>query len=261
MDSSAASPKASTSLVIAGPAHRSRALCTAARVATPTCALVFPGFRRTSSPTDCVRWNGTAWWSSGKVSSGTAAAAVYALTPRGEALETVIAALGRWAGPLLAEPAKGDVFLPHWLVLPARLYLTDRAPNKPPVRVEVRDGNERVTLEAAHGKVTARVGPTGTSRTRSSPGSTPLAWQLLLESSTSSAPGSGARDRRKAVGAQAVRSAPALSLIFTAVARDWRPLARPLSATDHARIRQNRIRSRRRTTRIMGRPPHLWLSR
>src|SRR3989449_9468999 len=86
-----------------------------------------------------------------------AAAAVYALTPRGEALETVIAALGRWAAPLLEAPAKDDVFLPHWLVLPARLYLTDCAPRKPPVPIEVRDRDERVTLEAANGRVIPRV--------------------------------------------------------------------------------------------------------
>src|SRR5947207_3573486 len=93
------------------------------------------------------------------VSPGPGAVPVYALTPRGEALETVIAALGRWAAPLLQTPMKGDVFLPHWLVLPARLYLRDRAPNKPPVSIEVRDGDERVTIETANGGVTARLGP------------------------------------------------------------------------------------------------------
>lgn len=108
-----------------------------------------------------------------------APAAVYALTPRGEALESVIAALGRWAAPLLAHPDKDDAFLPHWLVLPARLYLTDRSPRQPPVTVEVRDGDSRVTLEAAKGDVSAHVGAA------EKPdmviiGPTPIAWQLLL---------------------------------------------------------------------------------
>jgi DNA-binding HxlR family transcriptional regulator len=111
--------------------------------------------------------------------AGPGAAAVYALTPRGEALETVIAALGRWAAPLLEAPAKDDVFLPHWLVLPARLYLTDRAPRQPPVRIEVRDRDERVTLEAANGRVAARVGPADKPAAVII-GPTPLAWQLLL---------------------------------------------------------------------------------
>src|SRR5256712_11513387 len=115
----------------------------------------------------------------GHMSPAPAAAAVYGLTQRGEALETVIAALGRWAAPLLEAPAKDDVFLPHWLVLPARLYLTDRAPRKPPVSVEVRDRDERVTLEAGNGRATARAGPAG------KPGAvvlgpTPVAWQLPL---------------------------------------------------------------------------------
>ena len=113
------------------------------------------------------------------MSPAPAAAAVYGLTPRGEALETVIAALGRWAAPLLEAPAKDDVFLLHWLVLPAQLYLTDRAPRKPPVRVEVRDRNERVTLEAANGSVTARVGPADEPDAVII-GPTPLVWQLLL---------------------------------------------------------------------------------
>jgi hypothetical protein len=104
---------------------------------------------------------------------------MYALTARGEALEPVVAALGRWAAPLLDARAKDDVFLPHWLVLPARLYLTDRAPRKPPVRIEVRDQDERVTLEAANGNVTARIGPADKPDAVII-GPTPLAWQLLL---------------------------------------------------------------------------------
>ncbi len=108
-----------------------------------------------------------------------ATAAVYKLTARGEALEPVIAAFGRWAAPLLAAPAKDDVFLPHWLVLPARLYLTDREPRRAPVTIEVRDQDERVTLEAANGTVGARVG------SADNPdaviiGPTPIIWQLLL---------------------------------------------------------------------------------
>jgi DNA-binding HxlR family transcriptional regulator len=114
-----------------------------------------------------------------ETSRAPAPAAMYALTARGEALEPVVAALGRWAAPLLDARAKDDVFLPHWLVLPARLYLTDRAPRKPPVRIEVRDQDERVTLEAANGNVTARIGPADKPDAVII-GPTPLAWQVLL---------------------------------------------------------------------------------
>lgn len=113
-----------------------------------------------------------------ELSVGPGSVPVYVLTPRGEALESVIAALGRWAAPLLRAPEQDDVFLPHWLVLPARLYLEDLAPRQPPVRIEVRDGDERVTIEAARGRVTARLG------IAEQPdavliGATPLVWQLL----------------------------------------------------------------------------------
>src|SRR5260370_3265112 len=107
--------------------------------------------------------------------AGPAPAAVYALTPRGEALETVIAALGRWAAPLLGAPGKDDVFLPHWLVLPARLYLTDRAPRQPPVRIEVRDREEPVTREAGKRAATPRPAPPDPPDAVIS-GPTPLAW-------------------------------------------------------------------------------------
>jgi DNA-binding HxlR family transcriptional regulator len=108
-----------------------------------------------------------------------APAALYKLTPRGEALEPVIAALGRWAAPLLAVPKATDVFLPHWLVLPARLYLVDRAPKGPVVSVEVRDQDERVTLETANGSVRSRVGPAKNPDAIVA-GPTPIVWQLLL---------------------------------------------------------------------------------
>lgn len=107
------------------------------------------------------------------------ASAVYALTERGEALESVIAALGRWAAPLLAAPEEDDVFLPHWLVLPARLYLADVSPDQQPVRIEIRDGVERVTVEAAKGRVAARLG-SATKPDAVIIGSTPVAWQLLI---------------------------------------------------------------------------------
>ena len=113
-----------------------------------------------------------------ELSLGPASVPVYALTPRGEALESVIAALGRWAAPLLRAPAKDDVFLPHWLVLPARLYLIDRSPAKAPVQIEVRDGNERVTIETADGRVAARLG-SAQKPDAVLTGATPLVWQLL----------------------------------------------------------------------------------
>ncbi|MFI5228334.1 MAG: winged helix-turn-helix transcriptional regulator [Gemmatimonadales bacterium] len=86
-----------------------------------------------------------------------AAATVVRLTPRGEALEEVIAALGRWAGPLM-EVVGDDEVRGHWYTLPLRLYLRDTAPTRPPVSVELRMDDEPILLQARDSRVTARVG-------------------------------------------------------------------------------------------------------
>lgn len=86
-------------------------------------------------------------------------ATLYALTERGVALEEAVSALGRWGSPLLGALGRDDEFRSHWLALPARLYLTDRTPHRPPVKIELHVGDEPVTLETANGGVRARPGP------------------------------------------------------------------------------------------------------
>ena len=83
------------------------------------------------------------------------ATTVFELTGRGAELEAVIAALGRWARPLLAAPKPGDVFRGHWLALPARLYLADRSPKRAPQTIELNAGDEPVTLRVGDGEVHA----------------------------------------------------------------------------------------------------------
>ena len=80
------------------------------------------------------------------------------LTKRGEELEPVIAALGLWGAPLLADADEKDAFLPHWMALPVRLYVRDKTPGEPPVRVEMRTGgDETITVETVgDGTVKAR---------------------------------------------------------------------------------------------------------
>src|SRR4051812_3003527 len=39
----------------------------------------------------------------------------YALTPWGEELHEAVYALGRWAGPLMAQPKGDDEFRAHWM--------------------------------------------------------------------------------------------------------------------------------------------------
>jgi len=86
------------------------------------------------------------------------ATTLFRLTPRGEALEPVLAELGRWGGPLLAKRARSDVFRTHWLTLLARLHLKDERPERPLVTVELRSGDESLTIETIDGAVRTRPG-------------------------------------------------------------------------------------------------------
>ena len=84
------------------------------------------------------------------------ATTLFRLTPRGEALNAALLELGRWGAPLLAEPADNDAYRAHWL---ASLPLSDQAPDEPPVRIELRTGEEAVTLETVEGSVRTRPAP------------------------------------------------------------------------------------------------------
>ncbi|HET7564576.1 MAG TPA: winged helix-turn-helix transcriptional regulator [Gemmatimonadaceae bacterium] len=86
------------------------------------------------------------------------ATALFRLTPRGQALEPVIRALGAWAGPTLGRWEAGEEFRSHWLALPLELHLVDHAPTRPPVTIEVRTGDRPLVIEAAGGTVHVRPG-------------------------------------------------------------------------------------------------------
>jgi DNA-binding HxlR family transcriptional regulator len=86
------------------------------------------------------------------------ATTLFRLTPRGEELETVLYQLGLWGAPLLANASKKDAFQAHWLVLPARHWLRDHAPDQSPVRIEIRAGGETMAIETANGTVEIRLG-------------------------------------------------------------------------------------------------------
>jgi DNA-binding HxlR family transcriptional regulator len=87
------------------------------------------------------------------------ATTLFELTPRGMQLEPALHELGRWGGPLLGEPADDEAFRTHWLGLPARLHLTDQTPDRPPITLEVRTGDEPLTIETVEGTVRTRPGP------------------------------------------------------------------------------------------------------
>jgi DNA-binding HxlR family transcriptional regulator len=86
------------------------------------------------------------------------ATTLYSLTERGQELERVVAALGRWGAPLLAEEHPDDAFRSHRLALAVRAE-KDRDPQAKPVAVEVRvDGEDPFVVETVDGKVRPRAG-------------------------------------------------------------------------------------------------------
>jgi DNA-binding HxlR family transcriptional regulator len=87
------------------------------------------------------------------------ATTLFRLTPRGEELESTLVELGRWGIPLMVEPVADDAFRSHWLAMPVELFLTDRAPELPPVTIEVRTGEEPIVIETADGRARLRPGP------------------------------------------------------------------------------------------------------
>lgn len=86
------------------------------------------------------------------------ATTLFQLTSRGKELEPVLQQLGHWGAPLLAKPARKDTFCTHWLSLPLEHHLTDQTPALPPVTIELRTGDQPMTIETVGGAVRTRLG-------------------------------------------------------------------------------------------------------
>ena len=86
------------------------------------------------------------------------ATTLFQLTERGEQLAPVLHALGRWGAALMAEPAPDAEFRSHWLAFPAEHLLADRTPDRPPISIEVRTGDQPMLLETVDGGIHARPG-------------------------------------------------------------------------------------------------------
>jgi DNA-binding HxlR family transcriptional regulator len=81
------------------------------------------------------------------------ATTLFRLTARGEALRPVLLALGDWGAPLLQDASNDATFRTHWLVLPLEQQLSDHHPDRPPITVEVRTGDQRLTIRTVDGAV------------------------------------------------------------------------------------------------------------
>src|SRR6266566_2438942 len=86
------------------------------------------------------------------------ATALFRLTARGEQLAPIVRELGRWGAPLMAEPVGESAFRSQWLQLPVELFLSDQSPDRPPVQIELRTGDEPMTIRAGGGEVRANSG-------------------------------------------------------------------------------------------------------
>ena len=89
------------------------------------------------------------------------ATTLFELTERGHALRPLLEELGRWGAPLMGVPQVTNVFRSHWLVFPFDAYLSDRTPDEPPIKIEVRTGDEPMLIETVGGSVRTRRGSTG----------------------------------------------------------------------------------------------------
>jgi DNA-binding HxlR family transcriptional regulator len=87
-----------------------------------------------------------------------AAATVFKLTTRGEALRPVVRELGKWAGPLMTGRTRSECARTRWMVLPAQFYLEDRLPAGKDVAIQINGADESVVIESHAGKVKARTG-------------------------------------------------------------------------------------------------------
>jgi DNA-binding HxlR family transcriptional regulator len=82
----------------------------------------------------------------------------YRLTERGEGLRDVVAAIGRWASPLLGSIADDDSFRSHWIAHPVAALFPGVDPARPELSIEVRCGDEPMTIHCAEGRVSVQPG-------------------------------------------------------------------------------------------------------
>lgn len=77
----------------------------------------------------------------------------YELTEWGRGLDEVVAAISAWAGPLMGRMAEGDTFRSHWIAQPVAALFPGVDPARPELTVEVRCGDEPMTIRSAGGEV------------------------------------------------------------------------------------------------------------
>lgn len=77
----------------------------------------------------------------------------YELTEWGDGLHEVVSAIAGWASPLMGRMAEGDTFRSHWLAQPVAALFPGIDPTRPDLTIEVRCGDEPMTIRSADGEV------------------------------------------------------------------------------------------------------------
>src|SRR5215218_3043204 len=87
------------------------------------------------------------------------ATTLFHLTPRGEQLRPVLEGLISWGLPLMTEQDPKDAVRSRWLAWALELMLEDREPERSPVTIEVRTGDQPIVIETLDGAIHTRLGP------------------------------------------------------------------------------------------------------
>jgi DNA-binding HxlR family transcriptional regulator len=86
------------------------------------------------------------------------ATTLFHLTPRGEQLRPVLEDLTRWGLPLMTDQDPKDAVRSHWLAWALELTLIDHHPERKPLRIEVRTGDQPIVIETGAEGVHTRLG-------------------------------------------------------------------------------------------------------
>jgi DNA-binding HxlR family transcriptional regulator len=87
------------------------------------------------------------------------ATTLFRLTPRGEGLRPVLVELMRWGLPLMVEQREGEAVRSHWLAGALEAMVSDKQPEGDPVTLELRLGDQPITIAAAAGETKIGLGP------------------------------------------------------------------------------------------------------
>src|SRR5438067_7792674 len=83
----------------------------------------------------------------------------YRLTERGKGLRDVVYAIGRWAYPLIGATAPDETFRGHWIAQHIGALFPGEDDTRPELTIEVRCGDESMTVRSSGGRVTVAAGP------------------------------------------------------------------------------------------------------